>query len=227
MLKTDLHIHTKEDKQDIHVKYSAKELIDKAAEYNFDIISITHHNKVFYTKGLADYAKKKNIILIPGIEKTIKGKHVLIYNITQEQADNINSFEDLKKIKNNNNLIIAPHPYFFPHSLRNRLIKHIHLFDAFEYSSLYIKQINLNKKTKRLSRLYNKPLIANSDLHFIDNINYSFSLIDSKKDIESVIRAIKDNKIQLKTKPIKDISFIRTIITLFTNPVKQAFFSNK
>lgn len=67
MLKTDLHLHTKEDPFDKdHITYSAKALIAHAAELNFDVISITNHNRVTYSKKLKDYAGSKGILLIPG-----------------------------------------------------------------------------------------------------------------------------------------------------------------
>ena len=77
MLKADLHIHTKEDP--VHhkdIKYTAKQLIDHAANQGYEVIAITCHNKVYYNKKIKEYAKKKGILLIPGIEKTIKRKHV-------------------------------------------------------------------------------------------------------------------------------------------------------
>ena len=66
MLKADLHIHTKEDPHD-NIGYSAKQLIDHAAKLNFDVISITNHDTSSYTEELAEYAKLKGILLIPGI----------------------------------------------------------------------------------------------------------------------------------------------------------------
>jgi len=65
-LKTDLHIHTAEDPRD-NISYSARDMIDRAGELGFDVLSITNHNVVTYDEDLAAYAKKKGILLIPGI----------------------------------------------------------------------------------------------------------------------------------------------------------------
>ena len=63
MLKAQLHIHTKEDPQDYRfVRYSAKELINRAAERGFDVLAITCHNRVVYNQELKDYAQKRNIL---------------------------------------------------------------------------------------------------------------------------------------------------------------------
>lgn len=112
MLKVDLHIHTNEDIHDSYIKYNAKQLIDHASKLKFDVISITNHDTFIFSKELAEYAKEKGILLIPGIEIRIEGKEVLLYNFTEDQIKQIKTFEDLRKLKNKSKLIVAPHPYF-------------------------------------------------------------------------------------------------------------------
>ena len=221
MLKSDLHIHTKEDPMDgNHIEYSAKELISKAAEKGYDVISITNHDSVFYNKELKDYAAKKGILLVPGIEKTIKRKHVLLYNITQEEADKIKTLQDLKQIKRKNTLIIAAHPFFPLIGLKRKLIKSINLFDGIEYSSFCHKLINFNKKAVKTAKRYNKPLVGNSDLHNICVFGKTHSLIDSKKNINSVINAIKNNDVKYISKYLNFLFFIKRSSAVIYRGVK-------
>lgn len=216
MLKTDLHLHTKEDPLDgIRINYSAKELIDYAAELSFDVISITNHNRVSYSNELKDYAEKKGILLIPGAEIKINGKEVLVYNIFQEDIEKIKTFDDLRKIKNDNNLIIAPHPYFMlPQCLKKDLDRNIDLFDAIEYSYFYINLLNRNKKAVKTAKKYKKPLIGNSDAHFLWQMNRNYSLVDSKKDTVSVINSIKNNKIKLVARPLSFARFMKIFLVI-------------
>ena len=79
MLKADLHIHTSEDPKE-NLAYDARELIDYAKNLGFDVIAITLHEKLFQNRQVFDYAKKKGILLIPGIELRIQGMDVLAYN---------------------------------------------------------------------------------------------------------------------------------------------------
>lgn len=220
MLKADLHIHTKEDP--LHkgeISYSAKELIDHAAKLGYEILSITNHDKVTFSKKLASHAKKKGILLMPGIERTIKGKHVLIYNITQKQADKIKEFSDLKRLKNK--LVIAAHPYFvLPCSLGKRLKENIELFDAIEYSSFCTAIINFNKKAMKVAKKHGKPIIGNSDAHYLTQFGNTYSLINAKKDKRSVIEAIKKGKIKLQTSPVSHYHFLKTAIKVL-NPTRN------
>jgi len=206
MLKIDLHIHTKEDPTET-ISYSAKQLIDKASELKFDAIAITNHGSVAHTKEIYEYSKNKNILLIPGAEILVNDKEVLVYNITEEDRKKIKSFEDLKKLKNS--LVIAPHPFFtFSQCLKGELIKNIECFDGIEYSHFYIKNINNNNKAVEVAKKYDVALVGNSDSHSLWQLGTTYSLIDAKKNIQSVFNAIKKNNVIVKTKPLKIQQFI-------------------
>jgi len=219
MLKIDLHLHTKEDPFDGEfIKYSAKELISHAAKLNFDAIAITNHNKVTYSDELKECAEKKGILLIPGAEIKIKGKQVLVYNVTQRDIEKIKTFDDLRKIKNKDNMVIAPHPYFvYPQCLKKKLEEEIDVFDAIEYSHFYVNLINKNKKAVKMGKRYRKPLVGTSDAHFLHQMNNTYSLIDSKKDRLSIINAVKKNKVKIVTRPLLYNKFMMiAIFSLFS-----------
>ena len=185
-MKLQLHLHVKGDPCD-NIKYSAKQAIDKASKLNYKVISITCHDKVIFNQKLSEYAKTKGVLLIPGIEKTIQKKHVLIINATKD-SEKIISFDDLKiyKSKNPKSFIIAAHP-FHPSStsLMWKLIKHIDLFDAIEYSYFCSTMINPNILSKLIAKFYNKPLIATSDIHYLNGFDYGFAKLPSKTQLNT------------------------------------------
>ncbi len=221
MLKADLHLHSKEDPEDYSiVKHSAKELIDIASKENFEVLSITLHNKVLYNEEIVKYAEERNILLIPGCERTIEKKHVLLYNFSQEEIERINSFEDLRKMKCSHNLVIAPHPYYpHPRALMTKLKKNLDLFDAIEHSHFYTKYLDFNKRAIRLSKEVSLPLVGNSDTHFLFQFNTTYSFIDSKKDIGSILEAIKKGNLKVQTTPLTLLTFSRMIFNCFS-PIK-------
>ena len=210
MLKAQLHAHCKGDPWD-KIKYTAKQLIDHAADKGFDVLAITCHNKVVYNQGLSQYAKDRNILLIPGVEKTVQGKHVLIYNTQQEDVDKINSFQDLRKLKREKDpLVIAPHPFFVTKDcLKGKIIDYLDLFDAWEFSYYYTKLINPNKKMVRLAKKYGKPMMGSSDVHDLTYIDKTYTQIDADKNIESVIKAIRQGRTRVVTKPLSLDHFLR------------------
>jgi len=200
-LKADLHLHTKEDPQD-SVKYSGKELIDQAYQKDFDVLAITNHDQVTYDNYLAHYAREKGILLIPGVQATIGKKHVLLLNMDCS-LHRIKTFDDLKLLKDGIGLIIAPHP-FFPTftSLNSKLEEHLDIFDAIEYSHCYLQKINFNKKAEDLAEEFSLPLIGTSDAHFLWQIGTTYSLIEAEKDLDSVIAAIIEGKVEIVTDPL-------------------------
>ena len=207
-------MHSKEDKADSFIKYDVFELIDKAVELKFDAIAITHHSAYFYPKKVVNYAKKKNLLLIPGTELKVESSDVLIYNISRREFDilfkvkeNFNEFYKKIKVmkkKNKRIFVMAPHPFFILIScLGNKLIKYSDMFDAVEYSWFYSNLINLNNKGVRIAKQLNLPIFANSDAHLIELFGKNYTLVDSKECTSySIFHSIKKNKIKIITKPV-------------------------
>lgn len=220
MLKCQLHIHVAGDPEHYH-SYSAKDLIKKAKHLNYDVLAITCHDKVVFTKSLQNHAGKHGIILIPGAEMTIEKKHVLCINIDQK-IENIHTFPALREYKKAHPdcLIIAPHP-FFPGrtTLKEKLIEHIDLFDAIENSFCYTSTKNYNTKAIKLAEKYGKPVIATSDCHFLKDLDLGYTLIDSPKNISAIISAIKQNKIKIHHSPIGYFRIFKTMLMMWFSTI--------
>ncbi|UCG38282.1 MAG: PHP domain-containing protein [bacterium] len=203
-LKCDLHIHTKEDPRH-QLNYTAEDLIDEASRCGYDVISITNHNVVTYSEDLALYAAERGILLIPGVEATVMGKHVLIYGVDGMDEDWGNlTFFDLKRIKSRGTFIVAPHP-FYPHynCLGNLLNRSSNLFDAVEYSHLYTRKVNFNLKAQHFARKHEMPILGLSDAHSLKQLDYTYTLVNSEKDTDSIFRAIKEGKTTIVTRPAR------------------------
>jgi len=202
-LKADLHLHTAEDPLD-RVRYTAKELISRAADKGFDVISITNHHQMTFNQDLLSYAQKNGILLIPGVEMTIQRRHVLVLNPPPHKM--CSDFYSLSKLRRPETLIIAPHPYFpGTYSLNGYLMKHLNLFDALEYCHFYSPLINFNQKAVELSRSFGFPLVGNSDAHFLSQLGTTYSLIYAEKNLEAIFEAIRQNKVKVATRPLKHL----------------------
>jgi predicted metal-dependent phosphoesterase TrpH len=202
-LKADLHLHTAEDPLD-HVRYTAKELIAKAADDGFDVISITNHNRLTFNQDLSSYARERGILLIPGVEMTIRRRHVLVLNPPPYKT--CSDFLSLSKLCRLETLIVAPHPYFpGTYSLNGYLLKHLNLFDALEYCHFYSPRINFNQKALEVCRSLEFPLVGNSDAHFLSQLGTTYSLIYAEKNLESIFAAIRRNRVEVVTRPLKTL----------------------
>jgi hypothetical protein len=202
-LKADLHLHTAEDPLD-HIRYTATELISRAAEEGFDVISITNHHLMTFNQDLLSYARERGILLIPGIEMTIQRRHVLILNPPPHKM--CSDFSSLSKLRRPETLIIAPHPYFpGTYSLNGHLLKHLDLFDALEYCHFYSSRINFNQRAIELCQSFGFPLVGNSDAHFLSQLGTTYSFIYAEKNLEAIFAAIRQNKVKVATRPLKPL----------------------
>ncbi|RPJ07709.1 MAG: hypothetical protein EHM36_06455, partial [Deltaproteobacteria bacterium] len=121
-LKVDLHLHTAEDPLD-QIKHTARELISKAAGQGFDVLAITNHHSLTFNQDLFSYARERGVLLIPGVEVSIRRRHVLLLN--PPAGKNISDFKSLSGLRRPETLIVAPHPYFpGMYSLNGSLLKH-------------------------------------------------------------------------------------------------------
>ena len=111
--RIDLHIHTSISDGVL----TPKEVIDEAVKNSVSVISIADHDIIdAYNDELFEYAKSKNIKLIPAVEISTKTKksgiHVLGYNFDLED---IQFKEKLEQIRN------ARHDYL--HKVANKLVE--------------------------------------------------------------------------------------------------------
>jgi predicted metal-dependent phosphoesterase TrpH len=200
-LKADLHLHTAEDPLD-RVRHTAKELISKAADENFDVISITNHHQMTFNDDLLSYARERGILLIPGVEMTIERRHVLVLNPPPHRT--CSDFLSLSRLCRPETLIVAPHPYFpGTYSLNGYLLKHQNLFDALEYCHFYSSMINFNQRALEVCQSFGFPLVGNSDAHFLSQLGTTYSLIYAEKNVNSIFAAIRRNRVEVVTRPLK------------------------
>jgi len=231
MLKSDFHAHTNLIQK--HSELSPKQLIDLAVKHKYDVITITEHaflnfwfklkyypNAVKTYDHIKNYAKKKGILLIPGIETFVEGREILLINFNKKPKKF--TFDDLYELKNENVLIVAPHPFYGKKKcIGDKIIEHIKLFDAIEYCHLYCNFINPNKKAVEIAKKYKKTLLANSDAHFPYHLNLQSSLLDCNKNKDSILEAIRKNKVKIETKPMPTSLFIKEINWLITTNIKR------
>jgi hypothetical protein len=220
-LKADFHMHTSEDPNDLFIQHSTTELIDKAAECGFDVLSITLHNKRLYNDYLKRYAEDRGILLIPGMEATIENKHILLINMDCDLSK-IHEIRDLKRYTGEDTLTIAAHP-FFPgsHCLGSKLEKNIEIFNAVEYCHFHLKRINFNEKAVQIARKYQLPMVGTSDTHLLSQFNRTFSLIEAEKEVGSVIEAIKKRHIEVVSEALTPLYAARTMLTLKSGDIKK------
>jgi predicted metal-dependent phosphoesterase TrpH len=203
MLKVELHSHTADDPSD-WIPHSAHALIDRAAALGYDALAITLHDHQFDVAPLDAYAAQRGIVLIPGVERTIEGRHVLLLNFPADAAAAIHSFEDLADLKRRSRgLVVAPHPFFpMPSCLHGKMDRYAHVIDAVEYNAMYTGTLNFNRAAERWAQRHGKPMVGNGDVHRLEQLGTTYSLVDANRDAASICDAIAAGRVRVATRPI-------------------------
>jgi predicted metal-dependent phosphoesterase TrpH len=202
MLKVELHTHTSDDPLD-QVPHSARELIDRAAGLGYDALAITLHDRQLDIRHLIPYAAARQVVLIPGVERTVEGRHVLMLNFASG-TEEVRTFEDIRRLKQRAaGLVVAPHP-FFPHSscLRSQLDRHADLFDAVEYNAMFTTLVNFNRQAERWAARHGKPVVGNCDVHRLRQLGSTYSLVDAEPNPDAICTAIAAGRVQVVATPL-------------------------
>jgi len=214
MLKVDLHTHTADDPADL-IPYQTHELIDRAAELGFDCLAITLHDRQLDIERFRAYAAVRRVVLIAGIERTIEGRHVLLLNYTRA-AESIGSFEALASLRRRERgLVVAPHP-FFPalSALRGALTRHAHLFDAVEWNGMFTRTMNFNAPAERWARRHGKPMVGNGDVHRLEQLGKTYSLVDAEPNPAAICEAIAAGRVRVVATPHSTFTAARLMADL-------------
>ena len=204
MLKAELHTHTSADPHD-NIPYSTTDLIDRAASLGYSALAITLHDCWFDVRGTAAYAQARGITLIPGIERTIERKHVLLLNF-DSAAERVRTFDDLAALRRGQprGLVIAPHPFYPARCCLGRsLERHPDLFDAVELNAFYTSHLDhFNRAALEWARRFDKPVVANADVHRLRQLGTTYSLIDASPDPNAICAAIREGRVEIRTQPL-------------------------
>jgi len=214
VLKVELHAHTADDPLDA-IPHTTVQLIDRAAEMQYDALAITLHDRQLDLGPYRAYAASRGITLIPGIERTIQGKHVLLLNF-KRGAEDVQTFDDLAALKRREvGVVIAPHA-FFPGGtcLRGLMDRHADLFDAVEYNAMFTASLNFNITARRWAAAHRKPMVGAGDVHRLRQLGTTYSLVDAARDPDAICAAIREGRVEVEATPISWASAISIMADL-------------
>lgn len=201
MLKVELHAHSADDPVDA-IPHTTAQLVERAAALGYQALAVTLHDRQLDLGPYVSMARDLGVTLIPGVEKTIQGKHVLLLNF-RRGAEDVRSFGDLAALKRREpGLVVAPHP-FFPGStcLRGALDRHSALFDVVEYNGMFTSTLNFNVSAVRWAHVHGKPMVGCGDVHRLRQLGTTYSLVEAEAHADAICAAIRDGRVQVHARP--------------------------
>lgn len=197
-IKLDLHVHT---------IYSGDSFItpEIALKYakikKLDGFAITDHDTLKAYNILIKKNHNNELIIIPGMEiKTHIGEVIGLF-INEEINVRDNSFVSIvEKIKENNGLVVIPHPFDFLRGNRlkinllsdNMIKKYIDGIEIINSRIIFKRCIN---KARKFNRKYQLFETGGSDAHSNEEIGNGYTFInDVDNSLESIRKGLLANK---------------------------------
>jgi predicted metal-dependent phosphoesterase TrpH len=206
MLKVELHAHTDFDPAD-HIPHTTTELIDHAVSLGYNALAVTLHNRYFDPAEWHDYASRRGLVLLAGIEQTIGHHHVLLVNFPAAIGE-VRSFDEIDRLKRTcAGLVIAPHPCYPTLSAlgKSTMNRYVDVIDAVEINAMYTRLLDFNRQAVAWAREHRKPLVGNTDLHVLDQMGTTYSLVDANPDADAICEAIRKGRVEVRTTPLPEI----------------------
>ena len=222
MLKTELHSHSDDDPFDL-IPHTTNELIDRAVALGYGALAITLHDRQLDLAAYSARARERGLTLIPGTERTIEGRHVLLLNFSIA-TEQVRTFEDLKRLKaRERGLGIAPHPFFpAPNCLqRARLDRYADLFDVVEVNGMFTRMLDFNRPARAWARDRGKPLVGNGDVHRLEQLGTTYSLVDAEPHPDAICDAILAGNVTIEATPHSAIAAARIMRSLFGGDLRK------
>lgn len=206
MIKTELHAHTDDDPSD-RLPHSLRDLVDHAAALGYGAVAVTLHDRYYDPAPDCAYARERGVVLLSGIERTIARRHVLLVNFPADAAA-VRSFDDLARLRarHPNGLVVAPHPFYPTRTaLGQDLTTYAALFDAVEVNAMHTGLVDFNARAAAWARAHGKPLVGNTDLHLLDQMGTTYSLVDAEPEADAICDAIRRGRVTVHATPLTPI----------------------
>ena len=166
----DLHTHTSAS-HDCRVPPAL--LLEHAEAEGLGAIAVTDHNVFSGAEEVAELARGRDIVVIPGEEVKTDAQGEVIGLFLREQIPRGMSFGDtIAAIKAQGGLVYLPHPFDRMHAIPDPATLHRELgqIDVFEVYNARLLFETYNDEALRFARKYNLTMGAGSDAHVLQGV---------------------------------------------------------
>jgi predicted metal-dependent phosphoesterase TrpH len=194
-LRVDFHVHSNCSSDSV---ITPEDIVEYATKRSLDAIAITDHNQV---DCALDIAKNIELLVIPSIEVSTLGGHVVGLNVKKKIPKNLSVQETVNLIHDQGGLAVACHPFaWFKGSLGINVYDKFDAIETINASAFPFKRCT--KKAFNLAQKLNLAQIAGTDAHVPQSIGLAYTLLEAKPNIEDIMNAILEKRCKAFGKPI-------------------------
>jgi predicted metal-dependent phosphoesterase TrpH len=173
---------------------SIDQIEKKCFELDLNGFAITDHDTI---DGVSEAIKiKSGLIVIPGLEISAKGAHVLALGVNELIPENQSLSKTVNDIHKQGALAILAHPFGLPKSWVNIHKVEGACFDAIETSnSSQIPYRIIEKLNNRLAEKLQLPKTGGSDSHIAETLGRSYTVIETESTtLDDILSSIKNGR---------------------------------
>jgi predicted metal-dependent phosphoesterase TrpH len=225
IIKADLHVHSKYSTlADSNSKHSligkiisdsvmeVSDILKKYHEKGIQVICISDHNNLEGYKIAKQINPYKDLLVIPGSEVSTKDGHMLCYGVDQVIPTGLPWQETATIIRQKGGLAIAAHPFGPLGIFYKKPASDLNMLDGLE---VFWVLGSFDKTAKEVCEANNLISVVNTDSHVFYTIGATYSELDIDTfEVEGVINALKNKKINYKAKANASLFIWKVLVVL-------------
>ncbi|HEX5449690.1 MAG TPA: glycosyltransferase [Gaiellaceae bacterium] len=207
----DLHMHTSWSHD---CSIDSAELVDHAVAEGLGAIAVTDHNVFGGALEAADYARDRDLVVIPGEEVKTNGQGEVIGLFLEREIPRGMSFGDtVAAIREQGGLVYVPHPFDRMHAIPDSRTLHRHLgeIDVLEVYNARLLFETYNDEALRFARKYNLTMGAGSDAHVLQGVGTGALRLRAFNDPEEFLISLRTAQILRRPKSLAYLQSLKWV----------------
>jgi predicted metal-dependent phosphoesterase TrpH/glycosyltransferase involved in cell wall biosynthesis len=207
----DLHMHTSWSHD---CSIDAAELVDHAEAEGLGAIAVTDHNVFGGALETADYARGRELVVIPGEEvKTDNQGEVIGLFLEREIPRGLSFGDTIAAIREQGGLVYVPHPFDRLHAIPDPRTLHRHLadIDVLEVYNARLLFEAYNDEALRFARKYNLTMGAGSDAHVLQGVGTGALRMRAFRDPEEFLISLRTAEVLRRPKSLAYLQSLKWV----------------
>jgi predicted metal-dependent phosphoesterase TrpH len=207
----DLHMHTSWSHD---CSIDAAELVDHAEAEGLGAIAVTDHNVFGGALETVDYARGRDLVVIPGEEvKTDNQGEVIGLFLEREIPRGLSFGDTIAAIREQGGLVYVPHPFDRLHAIPDPRTLHRHLadIDVLEVYNARLLFEAYNDEALRFARKYNLTMGAGSDAHVLQGVGTGALRMRAFRDPEEFLISLRTAEVLRRPKSLAYLQSLKWV----------------
>jgi len=188
---------------------SPEEMVWYAKKIGLGAIAITDHDEIKGTLQAMKYAKKYDMVVIPGEEVSTVSGHLLCIGVEKFIKPGMTVEETVDEVHDQDGIAIGDHPFDIKNAGIGELAAKTDVIEVF--NAINMERIT-NIRARKFAQMHKKPQVAGSDAHWTEMIGYGVNGIDAY-DLDGILKAVGKGRVEVQGRYIPAAIIMRWAIT--------------